>query len=865
MKRLFFNYFIVFIVFLSFDLKAIELSQAQIEQFKSLSKTEQERLAKSLGIDVNSLKNTTRTKKALDRKELNERGYGVNADNGKQLDSNSSYSALETELQKKALEEQKEDSEEELKPFGYEIFANAPSTFAPLTDLAIPDDYILGAGDTIRVQLFGKTNAEYQVEISREGQILLADLGVFQLAGMSFGEMKAYLKAQISEKMIGVNAVISLANLRSLRIFVLGEANKPGPYTLSSLASMTHAIFAAGGISDIGSLRNIQLKRAGKLIQTLDLYDLLLKGDSSHDLMLKTGDVVFIPPVSGRVTVQGDVVRPAIYELTADDTYQSVLSYAGGVLPSGFAKEVSVERFTAQQRQLITLDLNDKTQVNLPARNGDVINVNKKSEFLENVVSLEGAVVRPGSYQWYQGMKLNDLFPSINGYLLQDADLTYGLIIRELNVAKHIEVIQFNIESILSEQNSSNNIELRPHDKIMIFNKYSERNKEDEAEENLNKSVLDLADENKVEKQKEEELNQFSRQKMLLPVIEQLKSQASTGKPVQLVEVDGEVKYPGVYPLAKQGKIKDLILAAGGVIESAFLSKAELTRSIIKDGTADIERIEINLGSALDENQGDNILLQSKDRLNVLKIPSWSENLTVNLLGEFKFPGKYTIRRGEKLSTIISKAGGLTKYAFSRGAIFTRKKLKEIESKNLKKVAQDLRVEIAAKSISNAQNSIAFEEANKLLDSIMNIEPVGRLVLDLDNVMKKNDYDVSLEDGDTLIVPTFNNSVNVIGQVQVTSSHIFDPYLTVEEYIAKSGGVKDRADESKIYIIAANGNISTLGDNHWFSTANNYRLQPGDTIVVPLDSDYTDSLTTWSEATRIIYNIAIAAAAIKGL
>jgi polysaccharide export outer membrane protein len=305
------------------------------------------------------------------------------------------------------------------------------------------------------------------------------------------------------------------------------------------------------------------------------------------------------------------------------------------------------------------------------------------------------------------------------------------------------------------------------------------------------------------------------------------------------------------------------VLAAGGVVESAYLKHAELTRSVINNEEADIKRISINLANALENKPADNIALESKDRLNVLKIPAWSENLTVNLVGEFRFPGKYTIRRGEKLSALIAKAGGITDYGFARGAVFTRVKLKAIERNNLQKVAQDLRVEMAAKGVSNSNDAVAFDEANKLIQAIMNVEPIGRLVLDVENVLQDPNYDIELEDGDTLYMPTFNNTINVIGQVQVTTAHLYNPSLSIDDYLTKSGGIKDRADEDKIYIVSANGNIRMLKENAWFSTSQNYRLQPGDTIVVPLDSDYTDNLTLWSKATGILYNTAIAAAAIK--
>jgi len=202
----------------------------------------------------------------------------------------------------------------EIKPFGYDVFANAPSTFSPTSDIAIPENYILGLGDRISIQVFGKENMELELDVNREGDVVFPSHGPFSVAGLSFGEMKKLLTAKIKEKIIGVDVVIGMASLRSMRVFVLGDAYKLGPYTLSSLSSITHALFAAGGIDDIGSLRNIQLKRSGKLVTKLDLYDLLIRGDSTNDLMLQSGDVVFIPPVENIVTVKGLVRRPSIYK-----------------------------------------------------------------------------------------------------------------------------------------------------------------------------------------------------------------------------------------------------------------------------------------------------------------------------------------------------------------------------------------------------------------------------------------------------------------------------------------------------------------------------------------------------------------------
>jgi len=361
------------------------------------------------------------------------------------------------------------------------------------------------------------------------------------------------------------------------------------------------------------------------------------------------------------------------------------------------------------------------------------------------------------------------------------------------------------------------------------------------------------------------ELSLFSRQRLLLPIIHQLKQQGGAGQTIQLVEIDGQVKYPGVYPLPIKGRVNDLIAAAGGVNESAYLAKADLTRNEINSYGVEKHSFTINLASALKEEQENNVLLISKDRLNIHTIPAWSENHVIELRGEFVFPGKYTIRRGESLADLIKKAGGLTDYAYARGSVFSRIKLKELEQKNLFKLADDLRIEMASRSLTKDTAGQSYDEARMMLSDLTKTQPVGRLVIDLDRIMVKNDYDVLLETGDILYVPTMNNSINVIGQVQVTSSHVYDEALDAYDYLAQSGGSKKRADESRTYIISANGRIKMMASGNWFADDEASRLHPGDTIVVPLDAEYMNNLELWTNVTTIIYNSAVAIAAISGI
>ena len=881
---------------------AAQVSQAQIEQFKKLPKAQQKSLASSMGIDL-----------SLIEKQLSKQGSSSET-----LENTPIYARGTQFNQMGTVEnERTQDDEEEntlaLKPFGYELFANAPSTFTPTTDIAIPAGYILGPGDTISLQMFGKENEDYQLTISRDGKILIPNLGPFSVVGLSFAEMKAFLVKRIKERIIGVDVVVSVAAMRSMRIFVLGEAYKPGPYTLSSLSSITHALFAAGGINSIGSLRNIQLKRSGKLITTFDLYDLLIRGDSSHDLMLQSGDVVFIAPVGKRVFVDGEVRRPAIYEVIKNDTFKDVIAMAGGVLPSAYLKSVQVERYDNHDfRSAIDLDLSTNKSKNIEVLSGDKVHVKKASDHYEKSISLIGAVTRPGKYQWRKGQKITDLLPKINSHLLSHADLNYALVIREINTARDIEVLQFSLANAVANINSKDNLSLAANDKVVIFSlvsklseekvsldslaytqedlfklekekakekykakmfwkKYgAEASKYQSVDENsqkqkfINNDLAKMTSEDKNGEVNIRELALFSRQRLLLPIITQLQRQGSAGEPIQLVEVDGEVKFPGIYPLAINGRVSDLITAAGGVKASAFLARAEITRNQIEGIEARKTSKNIALLNAIKGVEKDNLLLVSKDRLNVHKIPSWSENHVVELRGEFVFPGKYTIRRGETLSDIVAKAGGLTEFAYAQGSVFSREKLKRLEQQNLIKLASDLRMEMASKSLTGDGTTTSYAEAQSLLADLTKLEPVGRLVINLPKVINKNNYDILLEDGDVLYVPVMNNSVNVIGQVQVTSSHVYDEAYTVDNYISQSGGTKKRADEERIYVISANGSINISHENNWFSTDVKSQMKPGDTVVVPLDSEYMNNLKLWSTATSILYNTAVAVAAISG-
>ena len=878
-----------FVLICSFSTLAFAPTAAQLEQFQKLPKSQQQALAKQYGVDISSLEgagNATGKNNEQDKPTVGERNT---ADEQAFTD-----------------EERFKPEDNTVKPFGYDFFAGEPTTFMPNENAAVPDTYLVGRGDQLLINFYGKESASYEVIVDREGRINIPDLSPVQVAGLTFAEVKELIKVKVEQEIIGVKAFVSLGKLRSIRILVLGEAYKPGSYSVSSLTTVSHALFVSGGVSDIASLRNIQVKRGGKVVTNFDLYDLLIRGDSSNDIILKPGDVVFIPSVGEQVTVDGLVKRPAIFELKKGETAEQLLKMAGGIKPNAYAKSVIVERFNNQHKEVLSVDFS-KEQVNYIPKDGDRIRFSAIGEQYQTSISLIGAVVRPGNYQWYKGKRISDILGSVRGDLLPQADLDYALVVRETNVNGDIEIHQFDLAKAITK-NTENNLPLNPNDKIIVFSRFEEKALEDIALANLALTKEQQDQQRKAElwheyQQKEfekyvgvatkksefEEVNPnlsmsqmlekklkeqeedaksyalFSRHNLLKPVIAKLEQQAGVMQAMQIVEISGSVMYPGIYPLMEGGEVKDLITAAGGLLESAYTQQAEVTRIANKD-VSNIEHIKFDLKSAMQGKTASNISLQSKDSVNIFAIPNWQENLKVELKGELKFPGTYTIRRGETLSNLLERAGGFSEFAATNAAVFTRQSIKKQEQQQLARLSTELRRDIASKSFQSSvsSNTLTYDEMNKLLKDLANVDAVGRLVIDLPLIVN-NQQNLVLQDGDVLYVPSERDSISVIGEVNYSTSHLYKEGISVDEYIDLSGGLKERAADDRIYIIKANGSVKIPNTGNWFAVNNSNQLEPGDTIVVPLDAGHMDKLTLWSTATQILYQLGVAVAAISGI
>ena len=793
----------------------------------------------------------------------------------------------------------------DLEKFGYDLFAGVPTTYTPVSNIPVPSNYIVGPGDTVKVQLFGKENNSYELTVERDGTIQFPQLGPINVAGLSYTELKQSLNQRISEQYIGVQSNVSLGELRSIQIFVLGESFKPGAYTVSSLSTAMNALYVSGGLTDIGSLSNIQLKRNGKVISTVDLYDLLLKGDTSNDQRLQSGDVIFIPTVKKMASVAGEVVRPATYELKGEKTVSELIDLAGGLLPNAYKSDARIERVSKSgQQTVVDLNLNTGTGLNTKIKSGDLLKIFPAVEREENVIELIGHVYRPGLIKWTKGLKLSDVLKS-ELKLRPHANIDAVIVFRETDALGNIEPYIVNLRTIWA---GDNEFKLHSRDKVIVLSNqitekdislYLERAKttqlerasfQKELESIVNKDELttNIGDyaglESKIQRKKQKEdlesriLNSESvefdelklaqikheiRNAPLSKFNAQLKSQASNQSVAKLVKISGGVKFPGQYPYQKNMSVLQLIQLAGGLTEVAYLANAEVTtRTFSVDGGVNIRQKGISLQEVF---LGKSVTTLSPfDEVNIKASPNITEEIYVDVTGEVSYPGRYRVARGETLSQLINRVGGFTKYAHPKATVFSRKTLRQHEQKKLEQLQAKLRQDIAISELedSNIGKSADIESAQSLLNILSSTEATGRLVIDIDSILADNSEDIILKSGDKLIVPSFRQEVTVVGEVQVATSHLYSAKFDYQDYIDRSGGEKDTANSDAIYIVKADGSVVLPNQSSWLSH-NASNVEPGDTIVVPLDTTRVDGLELWSKVSQIVYQLALGAAAVN--
>lgn len=724
-----------------------------------------------------------------------------------------------------------------LKPFGYEMFREERGLFRSDRDIPVPADYIVGPGDQFTIQLYGNQNKTLKLTVGRDGRIAFPELGPISVAGQSYAVVKQELEDRIARQMIGVTGNVSMGDIRSVQVFVVGEVLQPGAHTISGLGTITSALYAAGGITDIGSLRNVKQLRQGRVVRTLDLYDMLMRGDTRNDGKVVAGDVILVPPVASTAAVSGEVLRPAIYELKSETNVGEIIALAGGLTPDGDPRSVYITRVDEQQRRVVVdVDLGKAEDRERTVRKGDAVRVSRLRPTLDSGVLLAGHVHQPGAVAYRSGLRLSDVIRSTDE-LQPNADAGYVLIRREQPPDRRIVVLSADLDAALRAPRTEVDPALMPRDQIFVFDLES------------------------------------GREAVIKPLLNDIRLQSSAALPTRTVQVAGAVKVRGEYPLEQGMRVSDLLRAGGGLDDSAYGATAELTRLRVVGGERLTETIEVDLEAALAGDLGANLVLQPYDILLVKEVPEWREQEIVKLEGEVLFPGEYPIRRGESLRSVVERAGGLSTFASPRAAVFTRENLRKREQAQVDRLAEQLQRNLAVAALQSAQAnqsgaSTALTVGQTLLSDLRNTKAVGRLVIDLQASLAAapgTESDIILQGGDRLIVPKHRQEVTVIGEVQNSTSHFFRAGLTRDDYIGLSGGATRRADERQIYVVRSDGSVVAGSSNSWFSRGSNVKMEPGDTVVVPLDAERMPMLPLWQAVTQIMYNIAIAVLAVNSI
>lgn len=725
----------------------------------------------------------------------------------------------------------------ELTQFGYNVFNARKTRFDPIRNAPVGPDYIVGPGDSLTVTMWGLQSERISVSVERDGNITLPEVGVISVSGMPFGKLQDYLESELKRKLPNVRVHIAMGRLRTITVFVTGEAFVPGTQTLSSLATVINALFAAGGPTKNGSLRNVKVMRMGQAPQMLDLYDFVMGGDSSKDIRLRDGDTIHIPIIGDVVGVAGNVKRPAIYEMKEPMTLSSALDLAGGVSYAGWLQRIQIERVENHRRRIVAdFDLSEaaRDQLATPIQDGDMIIVDSVLGLEHDVVYLKGHVARESKYGLVKGMKLSDVLTSYELFK-PNVNLEHAEIERLIPPDLHAIVIPFNLGKVLKGDDAEDHI-LQQFDTIRLFN-WDERGKSS-------------------------------------------------------VFVEGMVYDPNEYRFAEGMRVKDLIAAAGGIRKHTYMKNAELMRYHLSQTGVVSEKLQFNLGKALAGDTRENILLQDHDHLVIRPIPELEFARTIEITGEVKFPGVYPVHKGEQLKSVLERAGGYTKEVYLKGAVFTRESAREIQEQRMDQMLQHLEESLFTQS-SQAASSAADAEAvqmqeaqvkaqQALISKLRSLEADGRVVVKLMPLseLAGSKFDMRLEDGDTLHIPKEPGIVTVMGEVFNPTALLYEEGQSVRYYLSKVGGVRKEADKKQITVIRADGSVVSIaqkGSNRitwdkttrsWYSGSGgfmNLRLDPGDTLIVPTKMDRVPWMKYTKDLTQILFQIAVSAGVVLAL
>jgi protein involved in polysaccharide export with SLBB domain len=771
-----------------------------------------------------------------------------------------------------------------LRRFGLDIFENGTGNFDQLPmDLPAGPDYVLGPGDGLNIDLWGSVSQRFHRVVDREGKLSLPEIGSIQVSGHTLGDVQQMVQKSLRSQFRTLEADVSLDRLRVIRVYVVGDVQRPGAYDISSLSTPLNALFQAGGPTSRGSMRIVKHFRGNQLIEDVDLYDLLLHGVHSGMQRLESGDTILVPPIGQQVTLEGMVRRPGIYELAGEKNLTEVLELAGGVLSSGTLRHIDVDRVEAHEnRTMLRVDMpetNDRASVvetldKFVVQDGDKIKISPILPFSEKTVYLDGHVFRPGKYAYRDGMKVTDLVHNYRDLLPEPYD-QHAEIIRLSAPDLKPEIIAFNLKDAL--EGNDQNLVLKPFDTVRIFGRFDF---EDPPIITVTGEVRDPGDHvtngatylrdaillagnttsdaelndvqvfRKTGNGKLEVLNADLRKAidgdqkdniLLQPQDRVFVHKDVKRLDVATVEVQGDVPRPGKYPLGANMTAAELVKLAGGLKRSAYTQVAELTRYSISQGTSvEGEHIPIKIGEAISGEPDTDMRLHPGDVLTIKQIAGWKDiGATVTVDGEVVHPGTYGIQEGEHLSDIIARAGGFRSDAYPYGAIFERVEIRELAEKNRAQLLTQAKDEGGSLSGGGITDAVAREASvaqwRDTVQKLQTTPPVGRMVI---HISGRKDWvhtpsDVLLRAGDSVYIPKKPNFVMVQGAVYNQTAISFRAGKSASWYLHQAGGATSTGDKKNIFIIRADGTVAGGPRGLFSGGVLESSMLPGDMIMVP--------------------------------
>jgi len=748
--------------------------------------------------------------------------------------------------------------------FGSHLFTGGPSTYAPVDNVPVTSDYVLGPGDELIIRAWGAIDVEARSVIDRNGQISLPKVGTIAMTGIRASEVETYLRSKISRVYKNFELNVTLGQLRSIRIYVVGHAKKPGTYTLSSLSTLINALFASGGPAATGSMRHVELKRSGKTVTEIDLYDFIVKGDTHRDVRLLPGDVIVIPPAGPRVAVAGAFNVPAIYELKNErSSIREILDLSGGLTVVTTNQIASLERIDQNQntpRKVKQLPL-DEAGMNTILQNGDILTLFPISPKFDNAVTLKGHVASPMRFSWKQGMRISDLLVDNNAlipasywdaqnrgqvnarYSKNEVNWDYATIQRLDSAKLTTQLLSFDLgKAILGDAKA--NISLEPGDIVTIYAW------NDPLPETKN-SVLFVGE-------------LFGGNKRFV---------WQEGMRINDVIPDNQwlIDY---YDFWQNMKGRERRLEVNW-------DYANITRLSHKDLSKNT--LPFNLAKAINQPTSEhNRLLQPGDVVNLftteqLAVPVAKRKMYVLVEGEVATPGTYQVAPGETLRQLVSRIGGATPQAYLYASEFYRESTRKLQQQKIDTVLDRMEKSLLLTSSNEVQSALSAEDIAaqnaqqkfnaQALAKMRTVQATGRVVLELPP--GKNSIallpDIPLEDGDRMLIPATPAMVNVVGEIYNENAFLYKTGKTLSDYLQQAGGATPNGDQRAIYVLKADGSVMARNRgwfSGWFKTS---EIMPGDTIVVPILAEkksWTKELKDW---TQILYQFGMGVAGLKVL